>query len=60
MVPGKKEYPGAGGGLVADYDNMVEETVHYMESNDDAVIAAFLRGIANQLDPPKPTYRGAE
>lgn len=60
MVPGKKEYGGAGGGTVADPDNLIEETLHYMESNDDAVIAAFLRGIANKLDPPKTTYRGLD
>lgn len=63
MVPGKKENIGPGGGLIVDYDNMVEQTLHYMESNDPSVIAAFLRGLAEKLSPaPKPSihYRGTE
>ena len=36
------------------------ETVHEVTSEDDAVIAGFLRALANRLDPQKAVLRASD
>lgn len=38
-------------------DGKVEVSEHEIKTDDNSVAAAFLRGLAEKLDPPKTAYR---
>lgn len=41
-------------------NDTVTTKLHEIESEDEKVIAEFLRSVASQFDPQKPVMRGSE